>query len=57
MLPREAIAGNGTCVEILLQMGAAVDAKTKSGHTAFDFANKMNWEHLIPVLSSCEGPK
>ena len=50
MLHREAIAGNKTCVEILLHMGADITAKTNSGHTASDFAKKMEWEHLISIL-------
>jgi uncharacterized protein YegJ (DUF2314 family) len=50
MLHRETIAGNKTCVEILLQMGADIHAKTNSGYTASDFARKLEWEHLIAIL-------
>ena len=50
MLHREAIAGNKTTVEVLLQMGADVGVKTNSGFTAYDFAEKMGWEHLAPIL-------
>ena len=50
MLHWETIAGNKTCVEILLEMGADVAARTNSGYTASDFAKKMEWEHLIPIL-------
>ena len=50
MLHREAIAGNKTIVEILLEMGADISAKTDSGYTAYDFAKKLEWEHLIPIL-------
>ncbi|MCL2376205.1 MAG: DUF2314 domain-containing protein [Defluviitaleaceae bacterium] len=50
MLHREAIAGNKTIVEVLMQMGADVNAKTNNGHTALDFAEKLKWEHLIPIL-------
>lgn len=50
MLHREAIAGNRTCIEILLQMGADITAKTDSGYTAFDFAKELKWDHLIPIL-------
>jgi uncharacterized protein YegJ (DUF2314 family) len=50
MLHRETIAGNKTCVEILLQMGADINAMTNSGYTASDFARKLDWEHLITIL-------
>jgi len=51
MLHREAIAGNKLIVEILLQMGAAADAKTADGFTAADFAKKLEWQHIIPILT------
>jgi len=50
MLHREAIAGNRGCVEVILEMGADKDAKTNSGFTAYDFAKKMGWDHLVEVL-------
>ena len=50
MLHRETIAGNKSCVEILLQMGADINAKTNSGHKASDFAKMLEWEHLAPIL-------
>jgi uncharacterized protein YegJ (DUF2314 family) len=50
LLHKETIAGNKTCVEVLLQMGSDINAKTNSGYTAFDFAQKMEWEHIIPLL-------
>jgi len=50
MLHREAIAGNKECVEVLIQFGADVNAMTNDGFTACDFANRLGWEHLIPVL-------
>ncbi|MDQ0107419.1 uncharacterized protein YegJ (DUF2314 family) [Chitinophaga terrae (ex Kim and Jung 2007)] len=50
MLHRETIAGNLTSVEVLLQQGADKNAVTNSGKTALDFARKLKWEHLIPVL-------
>lgn len=43
MLHRESIAGNKTCVDILLQMGADPTAKTVDGYTAADFAQKLGW--------------
>jgi ankyrin repeat protein len=52
MLHWETIAGNKTSVEALLQTGADIDAKTVDGFTALDFAQKMGWEHLIPVLNN-----
>ena len=50
MLHKESIAGNLTSIEVLLSLGADKNAKTKNGETALDFAKKMNWENLIPVL-------
>jgi uncharacterized protein YegJ (DUF2314 family) len=50
MLHKEAIAGNKTTIEILLQFGADKTAKTNSGKSALDFAKKLNWEHIIPLL-------
>lgn len=50
-LHREVIAGDKTSVEVLLEKGADITAKTASGKTALDFAKELNWEHLIPVLS------
>lgn len=49
-LHREAVAGNLTSVEILLESGADKNVKTASGKTALDFAKQLNWEHLIPLL-------
>jgi len=49
-LHREAVAGNLTSVEVLLESGADKNAKTASGKTALDFAKQLNWEHLIPIL-------
>lgn len=50
MLHRQAIAGNKACVEVLLEMGADINAKTNNGYTASDFAEKLEWEHLISIL-------
>jgi uncharacterized protein YegJ (DUF2314 family) len=50
MLHKETIAGNKTCVEILLQMGSDMSAKTNAGYTALDFAQELEWEHIIPLL-------
>jgi uncharacterized protein YegJ (DUF2314 family) len=50
MLHREAIAGNAALVEVLMQFGADIHAKTNDGKTALDFAKAMNWEHLITLL-------
>lgn len=49
-LHTETIAGNKTAVDILLELGADKNAKTKTGKTALDFATALNWSHLIPVL-------
>lgn len=50
MLHKEAIAGNLTSVEVLLQHGADKGLRTQSGKTALDFARQLNWQHIIPVL-------
>ncbi len=49
-LHRDAIAGNRTSIEILLEFNADKTIKSNSGKTAFDYALAMNWEHLIEVL-------
>lgn len=51
LLHKEAIAGNLTSIEVLLSVGADKSIKSKTGETALDFAQKMNWEHIIPILS------
>lgn len=51
MLHREAVAGNKTCVDVLLQLGADRTVTTKGGHTALDLARKMEWDHLLGILS------
>lgn len=50
LLHKETIAGNLTSVEVLLSVGANKNTKTNQGESALDFAKKMNWEHIIPVL-------
>lgn len=52
LLHREAIAGNRSSVEVLLQAGADRDAKTVSGKTALDFARCLQWEHIISQLEA-----
>ena len=50
LLHKEAIAGNKTSIEILLEFGADKAVESKSGKTAFDYAKSMNWEHLTEIL-------
>lgn len=50
MLHTEAIAGNKTTIDILLELGADKNEKTKTGKTAFDYAEAFNWEHILPIL-------
>lgn len=50
-LHRETIAGNSTSVEVLIESGADINAKTIHGKTPLDFAKQLNWQHLIPLLS------
>lgn len=49
-LHREAIAGNRTNIEILLELGADKTEKSKTNKTALDYAEFMNWEHLKGLL-------
>ncbi|CAD0004147.1 YegJ family protein [Flavobacterium chungangense] len=49
-LHRETIAGNSTSVQVLIDSGADVNAKTNNGKTALDFARQLNWEHVIPLF-------
>ncbi len=49
-LHREAIAGNKTTTEVLLEFGADKHAKSASGKTAYDYAKMLNWEHLLDIL-------
>lgn len=50
-LHRETIAGNSTSVQVLIDSGADVNAKTHNGKTALDYAKQLTWEHLIPLLN------
>jgi len=50
MLHKEAIAGNRSCIEVLLEKGADSSAKTVQGHTALDFAKKLEWGHIVELL-------
>lgn len=50
LLHKEAIAGNKTSIEVLIQKGANLNETTNNGKTALDFAKQLNWEHLIPLL-------
>ena len=50
LLHKETIAGNLTSIEVLLSLGTDKNTKTNQGETALDFAKKLNWEHIIPVL-------
>lgn len=50
MLHNEAIAGNKSIIEVLLQLGADKSATTNTGKTALDYAKSMGWEHIISIL-------
>lgn len=52
MLHREAIAGNKTSVEALLQAGADKNSKANNGKTALDYAKQLGWQHIVPVLQA-----
>ena len=51
LLHKEAIAGNKTSVEILLELGADKLQKSKTGKTALDYTKSMGWEHLVEILN------
>jgi uncharacterized protein YegJ (DUF2314 family) len=46
----QAIAGNKSWIIALLEMGSDINAKTNEGYIALDFAQKLEWEHIIPIL-------
>ena len=50
LLHKEAIAGNKTHVEILLELGMNKSLKCSNGKTALDYAISMGWEHVEAVL-------
>ncbi|CAM1360541.1 DUF2314 domain-containing protein [Tenacibaculum xiamenense] len=50
LLHKEAIAGNRTTIEILLELGADKTVKSTAGKTALEYAEAMGWEHLLEVL-------
>ena len=50
MLHNEAIAGNQTIIEILLEKGVDKSSKTNADKTAYDYAVSLNWKHLLPLL-------
>ncbi len=50
LLHTETIAGNKAMVEVLLELGADKNAKSKFGKTAYDYAKQMNWKYLENLL-------
>ncbi|RKF03999.1 uncharacterized protein YegJ (DUF2314 family) [Tenacibaculum lutimaris] len=51
LLHKEAIAGNKTNIDVLLELGADKNVKSSHGKTALDYAEFMNWEHIKDVLN------
>jgi len=51
LLHKEAIAGNKTSIEILLELGADKDIKSSNGKTALNYVEYMNWEHIKEILN------
>lgn len=49
-LHREAIAGNSSIIQVLIESGADKNVKTYNNKTALDFAEQLKWDHLIPLL-------
>ncbi|AZA80022.1 DUF2314 domain-containing protein [Chryseobacterium sp. G0186] len=52
LLHKETIAGNLTTVKVILESGADKSIQSKAGKTALDYAQQLNWEHIIPVLEN-----
>ncbi len=50
MLHREALAGNGLVVQILLEAGADPTLKTPEGDTPFTLAKRFGWRHVMKLL-------
>ena len=50
MLQRETIAGNGLAVKLLLERGADAALKDAAGNSAADYAQIMQWEHILPLF-------
>lgn len=50
-LHTETIAGNRTSVEVLLELGSDKTLTSNSGKTPLQYAEFMNWEHLLEVLT------
>ena len=51
LLHKEAIAGNSTTIEILLELGADKTIKSNSNKTASNYAALMAWDHLNDILN------
>ena len=49
-LHHEALAGNLTIVNLLLENGASKNARTKSGKTAAELAKQIGWIKIAKVL-------
>ena len=49
-LDDEKFENNVEIMEFLIERGADKNIKSNQGESALDFAKKMNWEHIIPVL-------
>ena len=49
-LHHEALAGNLTIVNLLLENGASKNARTKSGKTAAELAKQIGWSEIAKVL-------
>ena len=50
-LHHEALAGNLTIVNLLLENSADKNARTKSGKTAAELAKQIGWSEIAKVLS------
>ena len=50
-LHHEALAGNLTIVNLLLENGASKNARTKSGKTAAELAKQIGWSEIAKVLA------
>lgn len=51
LLHKEAIAGNKTNIEILLELGADKTKTSKANKTALDYSQIMHWDNLTELLN------
>lgn len=56
-LHQQALAGNTSCVQVLLDAGADLLAKTNRGLTAKELAEEAGWKQTVKVLQAAEAKR